>query len=77
MSAAIPVVISPHGELARRAVRRHMKLSGVQWIRAPRDYVMVGLDGRMTASGETISGYVPDLFGCTDFEIHRPLQLVG
>ena len=56
---------------------RHMKLSGVKWIDAPLDYVMVGLDGRMTSSGDTISGYVPDLLGCTDFKIHRPVQLVG
>jgi hypothetical protein len=56
---------------------RRMMLSGVKWIDAPFGYVMVGLDGRMTSSGETISGHVPDLFGCTDFEIHRPVQLVG
>ena len=56
---------------------RHVKLAGVKWIDAPFGYAMVGLDGRMTASGETISGYVPDLFGCTDFEIHRPVQLIG
>jgi hypothetical protein len=56
---------------------RHMKLSGVKWIDAPQDYVMVGLDGRMTSSGETISGVVPDLFGCTDFEVSRLGQLIG
>jgi hypothetical protein len=56
---------------------RHMKLSGVNWIQAPPDYVMVGLDGRMTASGDTISGFVPDLFGCTDFEVRRPVELIG
>ena len=56
---------------------RHMTLSGVKWIHAPPDYVMVGLDGRMAASGEKISGYVPDLFGCTDFEVRRPVELIG
>jgi hypothetical protein len=56
---------------------RHIKLSGVKWIDAPFGYVMVGLDGRMTSSGETISGYVPDLLGCTDFEVSRPVQLIG
>jgi len=56
---------------------RHMKLSGVKWIKAPPDYVMVGLDGHMTQSGDTISGDVPDLFGCTDFEVRRPVELIG
>jgi hypothetical protein len=56
---------------------RHVKLAGVKWIEAPPDYVMVGLDGHMTASGDTIAGDVPDLFGCTDFEIRRPVQLIG
>jgi hypothetical protein len=56
---------------------RHMKLTGVKWIKAPPGYVMVGLDGHMTQSGDTIAGDVPDLFGCTDFEIHRPVQLIG
>lgn len=56
---------------------RHMRLSGLKWIDAPFGYAMVGLDGRMTQSGETISGHVPDLLGCTDFEIHRPVQLIG
>jgi len=56
---------------------RRMKLSGVKWIHAPPDYAMVGLDGRMTASGDTISGYVPDLFGCSDFEVRRPVELIG
>jgi hypothetical protein len=56
---------------------RHMKLSGVKWIDAPFGYAMVGLDGRMTQSGQTISGHVPDLLSCTDFEIHRPAELIG
>lgn len=59
------------------ATKRHMKLSGAKWISAPFGYVMVGLDGHMTSSGQTISGYVPDLLGCTNFEIHRPVQLIG
>jgi hypothetical protein len=59
------------------AASRHMKLSGVKWIEAPAGYVMIGLDGRMTASGDTISGFVPDLFGCTDFEVRRPVELIG
>jgi hypothetical protein len=56
---------------------RHMKLSGAKWIDAPFGYVMVGLDGRMTESGRTISGHVPDLLSCSDFEIHRPIELIG
>jgi hypothetical protein len=56
---------------------RRIKLSGVKWIQAPQDYVMVGLDGHMAASGERIAGYVPDLFGCTDFEVRRPVELIG
>jgi hypothetical protein len=59
------------------AATRHMKLSGVKWINAPLGYAMVGLDGHMKSSGQTISGHVPDLFGCTNFEIHRPVQLIG
>jgi hypothetical protein len=38
---------------------------------------MVGLDGHMTPSGQKISGHVPDLFMCTDFEVWRPAELVG
>lgn len=57
--------------------KRHMKLTGARWIDAPLGYAMVGLDGHMTPSGQTISGYVPDLFGCSNFEIHRPVQLIG
>lgn len=56
---------------------RQMKLSGVKWVEAPFGYVMVGLAGHMTAAGDTISGFVPDLPGCTGFEIHRPIELIG
>jgi hypothetical protein len=56
---------------------RSVKLKGVKWIDAPLGYVMVGLDGQMAPSGQKITGYVPDLFGCTDFEVWRPVQLIG
>jgi hypothetical protein len=56
---------------------RRMTLKGVKWIDAPFGYAMVGLDGRMTSSGETISGHVPDLLGCTEFEVRRPVELIG
>lgn len=56
---------------------RRMKLDGVKWIDEPAGYVMVGLDGHMTSSGQKISGHVPDLFNCTDFEVWRPVELIG
>ena len=52
-------------------------LRGVKWIDAPDGYVMVGLDGRLTQSGDKISGFVPDLLGCAEFEVRRPAQLIG
>lgn len=56
---------------------RHMKLKGEKWIDAPFGYEMVGLDGRMAATGAAIKGYVPGVFGCTDFEVRRPVELIG
>jgi hypothetical protein len=56
---------------------RRMTLKGVKWLKEPAGYIMVGLDGHMTDSGQKISGHVPDLFGCTDFEVFRPVQLIG
>lgn len=56
---------------------RSVKLDGVKWIDAPLGYVMVGLDGHMTPSGQKIAGHVPDLPGCTGFEVWRPVELIG
>lgn len=56
---------------------RRMKLDGATWLKAPLGYVMVGLEGQMTSSGQKISGHVPDLFSCTDFEVWRPADLIG
>ncbi|HVY88573.1 MAG TPA: hypothetical protein VG942_06870 [Hyphomonadaceae bacterium] len=54
-----------------------MKLSGIKWIKAPDGYIMVGLDGHLALTGEKITGVVPDLYGCTDFEVFRPSQLIS
>jgi hypothetical protein len=71
----------PVGAYAMRGtydpVSRHLQLEGVTWLQAPSGYAMVGLDGRMSASGERISGRIPDLFTCTDFEVRRTAPLVG
>lgn len=56
---------------------RRIKLDGAKWIKEPLGYVMVGLDGQMASSGQKISGHVPDLFSCTDFEVWRPAELIG
>ena len=56
---------------------RRIKLDGVKWLDEPSGYAMVGLDGHMASSGQKISGHVPDLFSCTDFEVWRPTQLIG
>ena len=56
---------------------RRVQLEGVKWIEYPQNYIMVGLDGRMTADGGFIKGIVPTLFNCTDFEVRRPVELIG
>lgn len=56
---------------------RRMKLHGARWVEQPDDYVMVGLDGRMSADGDKIVGRVPDLAGCTSFEVRRTTPLIG
>lgn len=71
----------PKGEYQMRGrydpVARRITLSGDHWISQPNGYVMVGLDGVMSSTGQKIAGHVPDLFTCTDFEVWRPVQLVG
>lgn len=56
---------------------RHVRLDGVKWIDAPIGYVMVGLDGHVSESGNRITGSVPDMFPCSAFEVWRPDPLVG
>lgn len=56
---------------------RHLKLDGVRWIEAPAGYAMVGLDGRLKENGQTIAGAVPDLPGCTIFQVSRRSPLIG
>jgi hypothetical protein len=56
---------------------RHLKLDGARWIEAPTGYVMVGLDGRLARDGKTIAGAVPDIPGCTIFEVSRGAPLIG
>ncbi len=56
---------------------RRMKLEGERWLKQPIGYVMVGLDGKVAQTGENITGYIPDLLGCTDFEVRRTAELIG
>jgi hypothetical protein len=56
---------------------RHVKLEGVKWIEYPQNYIMVGLDGRMDADGGRISGLVPTMQSCSDFEVKRPTELIS
>jgi hypothetical protein len=71
----------PRGAYAMQGTydpRTHrLRLDAEQWIKAPPGYVMVGLDGYMSTSGQKISGRVPDLVNCSDFEVWRPVQLIG
>lgn len=71
----------PNGEYRMQGkydpVARRITLSGDHWINQPNGYVMVGLDGVMSSTGQKIAGHVPDLFSCTDFEVWRPTPLVG
>ncbi len=38
----------------------HLALVGVEWIRRPPDYVMVGLSGRLAGGGRVLAGTVPE-----------------
>ncbi len=38
----------------------HLALVGVEWIRRPPDYVMVGLSGRLAGGGRVLEGTVPE-----------------
>lgn len=55
---------------------REMALEGVGWLNLPRSYVMVGLEGRISASGDRLFGLVPGP-GCTWFELRRMAPLIG
>lgn len=63
------------GKYDRTAYR--VTLEGQRWIKQPDGYVMVGLDGRMSADGDRIVGRVPDMDGCTNFELRRTSPLIG
>ena len=71
----------PKGAYAMRGTydpaTRRMKLEGERWLKQPIGYVMVGLDGKVAQTGENITGYIPDLLGCTDFEVRRTAELIG
>ena len=56
---------------------RRVQLEGVKWIDYPQNYIMVGLDGHMTADGGRITGIVPTMASCTDFEVKRPVELIS
>ena len=71
----------PKGAYAMRGAydpaSRRIKLEGERWINQPFGYLMVGLDGKVAQTGEKITGYIPDLLGCTDFEVRRTAELIG
>ena len=71
----------PKGAYAMRGTydpaSRRIKLEGDRWINQPFGYLMVGLDGKVAQTGEKITGYIPDLLGCTDFEVRRTAELIG
>lgn len=71
----------PKGAYAMRGTydpaSRRIKLEGERWINQPFGYLMVGLDGKVAQTGEKITGYIPDLLGCTDFEVRRTAELIG
>jgi hypothetical protein len=56
---------------------RSVILHGARWISEPDGYVMVDLKGRVAQTGQNISGVVPGLAGCTNFEIWRAAELIG
>ncbi|RYG34267.1 MAG: hypothetical protein EON93_08340 [Burkholderiales bacterium] len=56
---------------------RRLWLQGQRWIKQPFGYVMVGLDGRMSPDGDKIVGRIPDMDGCTNFEVRRTAPLIG
>lgn len=71
----------PKGAYAMRGTydpaTRRLKLEGERWLKQPFGYLMVGLDGQVAQTGEKIAGYIPDLLGCTDFEVRRTAELIG
>ncbi len=52
-------------------------LAGERWVRQPLGYIMVSLDGRMTPDGDRITGRIPEMPGCTNFEVRRTAPLIG
>lgn len=56
---------------------RRLRLQGQAWISAPSGYVMVPLEGSLSASGDAIAGHIPGAFPCTVFEVRRPIPLIG
>jgi hypothetical protein len=66
------VMRGSYDQKARRVV-----LKGDRWLDRPSGYEMVGLDGHVVIEGDKIAGRVPDMFGCTDFEVRRTAPLIG
>lgn len=56
---------------------RHVVLKGDRWLDRPFGYEMVGLDGHVVVEGDRITGRVPGMFGCSNFELRRTSPLIG
>jgi len=56
---------------------RRIVLKGDRWVSRPPGYEMVALDGRVVMEGDKIAGQIPDMFGCTEFEVRRTAPLIG
>ena len=71
----------PKGSYVMRGVydqkARRVVLKGERWMQQPSGYEMVGLDGRVAIQGDKIAGRIPDMFGCSDFEVRRASPLIG
>lgn len=54
-----------------------LELRPLRWLRRPADYLMVGLDGRLSRNGQVLEGRVLGP-GCTTFRVERvDLPLAG
>lgn len=52
-------------------------LQGERWMKQPAGYIMVALDGKVSVDGDKIVGRIPDMLGCTNFEVRRTSPLIG
>lgn len=66
------VMRGTYDQKARRVV-----LKGERWVKQPFGYIMVGLDGSVTVEGDKIAGHIPDMAGCSNFEVRRTSSLIG